>query len=63
MVPALAVRDLHKSFGGVDVLRGITYEIDSGQLAVLAGENGAGKSTLMKIVTGQLHPDRGEVHV
>jgi ribose transport system ATP-binding protein len=60
---ALEVRGLAKSFGGVPVLRGVSFAVRAGTLTVLAGENGAGKSTLMKIVTGQLAPDQGEVWV
>jgi ribose transport system ATP-binding protein len=59
--PALEVRDLKKGFGGVPVLRGVSFSLFPGQLVALAGENGAGKSTLMKIATGQLRPDGGQV--
>ncbi|HEY5857438.1 MAG TPA: sugar ABC transporter ATP-binding protein [Aldersonia sp.] len=61
MAPALEVRNLAKSFGAVPVLRDVSFSVEPGRLTVLAGENGAGKSTLMKIVTGQLRRDRGEV--
>ena len=60
---ALHVRDLHKGFGGVPVLRGVTFSLFPGQLTALAGENGAGKSTVMKIATGQLRQDSGEVRI
>jgi len=59
--PALEVRDLQKSFGGVPVLRGVSLSLFPGQVTGLAGENGAGKSTLMKIATGQLRQDGGAV--
>ncbi|MGY1622892.1 sugar ABC transporter ATP-binding protein [Geodermatophilus sp. SYSU D00965] len=59
--PALEVRDLHKAFGGVPVLRGVSFSMHPGRLIALAGENGAGKSTLMKIATGQVRPDAGQV--
>jgi ribose transport system ATP-binding protein len=62
-VPALEVRDLQKAFGGVPVLRGVSFALHSGALVALAGENGAGKSTLMKIATGQLRQDAGQVLV
>jgi ribose transport system ATP-binding protein len=61
MAPALEVRDLVKGFGGVPVLRGVSFSVAAAELTVLAGENGAGKSTLMKIVTGQLRQDSGDV--
>ncbi|WP_137144467.1 sugar ABC transporter ATP-binding protein [Mycolicibacterium sp. CR10] len=55
--------DIHKSFGGVPVLEGISLELQPGTVTALAGENGAGKSTLMKIVSGQYSADHGTVSV
>ena len=52
-----------RRFGGVPVLRDISFDLHPGELTVLAGENGAGKSTLMKIITGQLRADAGAVSV
>lgn len=63
MATALHVDHVAKAFGGVPVLRGVSFDLHPGELTVLAGENGAGKSTLMKIVTGQLKADSGEVTV
>src|SRR3954468_788973 len=63
MTPALRLSNIAKAFGGVPVLRDISFDLHGGQLTVLAGENGAGKSTLMKIITGQLKADAGEVVV
>ena len=54
MATALHVSHVAKAFGGVPVLRDISFDLHPGELTVLAGENGAGKSTLMKIITGQL---------
>ncbi|MEP6462911.1 MAG: sugar ABC transporter ATP-binding protein [Frankiaceae bacterium] len=59
--PALEMRGLYKSFGGVPVLRGVGFPVLAGQVIGLAGENGAGKSTLMKIATGQVRQDSGDV--
>jgi ribose transport system ATP-binding protein len=61
--PALEVQDLQKAYGGVPVLRGVSFALHPGRLVALAGENGAGKSTLMKIATGQVRPDAGQVLV
>jgi ribose transport system ATP-binding protein len=61
--PALEVRDLHKTFGGVPVLLGVGFSVLPGRVTGLAGENGAGKSTLMKIVSGQYQQDTGQVVV
>ncbi|GAB3832216.1 sugar ABC transporter ATP-binding protein [Dactylosporangium cerinum] len=63
MTPALHLSHVAKGFGGVSVLRDISFDLHNGELTVLAGENGAGKSTLMKIITGQLRADSGDVHV
>ncbi|UXA15973.1 sugar ABC transporter ATP-binding protein [Mycobacterium sp. SMC-4] len=59
----LRCSDIHKSFGGVPVLRGVALELQPGTVTALAGENGAGKSTLMKIISGQYTADHGVVEV
>ncbi|MHB0929452.1 MAG: ATP-binding cassette domain-containing protein, partial [Candidatus Nanopelagicales bacterium] len=63
VVPALEVVDLHRGFGGVPVLKGVSLSIPSGHVTALVGENGAGKSTLMKIVTGQIRAESGSVRI
>ncbi|GAB2569649.1 sugar ABC transporter ATP-binding protein [Leucobacter ruminantium] len=63
MVHALSVTGLKKSFGGVPVLRDMSFDVAPGSVTVLAGENGAGKSTLFKIISGQLAPDDGTVEI
>jgi ribose transport system ATP-binding protein len=60
---ALECRDLSKAFGGVPVLKGISMSLEAGTVTALAGENGAGKSTMMKIASGQLRADQGQVFV
>ncbi|WP_405927279.1 sugar ABC transporter ATP-binding protein [Streptomyces sp. NBC_00035] len=60
---ALECRGLVKAFGGISVLRGVSLTLEPGTVTALAGENGAGKSTLMKIVSGQVRPDAGDVFV
>jgi ATP-binding cassette subfamily F protein 3 len=52
-----------KSFGATEVLRGITWQIDSGQRIGLVGDNGAGKTTLFRLINGELAPDSGSVTV
>jgi phospholipid/cholesterol/gamma-HCH transport system ATP-binding protein len=56
-------RDLHKSFEGEDVLRGVDLTVEEGETVVLLGPSGAGKSVLLKHVIGLLEPDRGDVWV
>lgn len=55
------LRDIHKSFGVVHANAGITLKIPAGTIQGILGENGAGKSTLMKILSGFIHADRGDI--
>ena len=55
------LKDIHKHFGSVHANAGVTLCVESGTLHGLLGENGAGKSTLMKVLSGFLSPDRGEI--
>ncbi|HEX9376104.1 MAG TPA: ATP-binding cassette domain-containing protein [Actinomycetota bacterium] len=58
---SLEVREVHKAFGPVRANDGVTLTAPAGTIQGLLGENGAGKSTLMKIVSGYLSADSGEV--
>lgn len=55
----LRLEDIHKSFGPVEVLRGISLQLHKGEVLGLVGENGAGKSTLMNILGGLFPPSAG----
>ncbi|MEL7347110.1 MAG: sugar ABC transporter ATP-binding protein [Pseudomonadota bacterium] len=57
--PALRLRSVSKTFGGVKALQSVDFEVRAGEVHCLAGENGCGKSTLIKIVTGVYTPDPG----
>lgn len=59
----IKVTDLTKSYGPIEALRGINFQVAPGEVVGLLGPNGAGKSTALKILTGYLHPDSGEVEV
>jgi ABC-2 type transport system ATP-binding protein len=83
-MPAIEVRDLHKTFqtkrkaagmsgslralyrpeySTVEAVRNLTFQMEAGELLGFIGPNGAGKSTTIKILTGILHPTRGEARV
>ncbi len=57
------IRDVHKSFGGNHVLRGINLQVAEGLTTVIIGASGSGKSVLMKHMIGLLKPDAGKVIV
>ncbi len=59
VTPFLSLRGITKSFSGVHALKGIDFEIESGEIHCLAGANGSGKSTLVKIIAGAYQPDAG----
>ena len=58
---AIAVRDITKRFGATVALDGASFDVHSGEVHALLGENGAGKSTAVKILSGLLEPDSGEL--
>jgi ABC-2 type transport system ATP-binding protein len=59
----IEVVDLTKAYGPIEALRGITFQVASGEVVGLLGPNGAGKTTAIRIITGYLQPDGGTVHV
>ena len=60
---AIAVRDLHKSYGSLEAVRGIDFHVERGEVFGLLGPNGAGKTTTVEILEGYRKRDRGEVEV
>jgi ABC-2 type transport system ATP-binding protein len=59
----LDARDVTRSFGSFEVLTGVDLRVGAGSISALLGPNGAGKTTFLRILTGLLLPDSGEVHV
>ena len=63
MADFLRLVDIKKSFGGVQALKGIDLSVGESEILCLVGENGSGKSTLIKIISGDLQPDSGEIWI
>jgi D-xylose transport system ATP-binding protein len=59
--PLLQLRDITKSFGSVQALTDVEFEVRRGEVMALVGDNGAGKSTLVKCIAGTHSPDSGEI--
>jgi ABC-2 type transport system ATP-binding protein len=62
-VTAISVRDLRKRYGDVEAVRGISFEVEQGEIFGLLGPNGAGKTTTVEILEGYRRRDGGEVEV
>jgi len=60
-VTALAVRELQKSFGGLQVTSRVNLAVEPGERRLIIGPNGAGKTTLFNLITGELAPDGGSI--
>ena len=61
--PAIQVRDLHKSYGDNEVLKGIDFHVDRGQVVCVIGPSGSGKSTLLRCVNRLEEPTSGQIFV
>ncbi|MFM9944007.1 MAG: ABC transporter ATP-binding protein [Bacteroidia bacterium] len=61
--PVISIKGLYKSFGDLNVLKGIDFDVSKGENVVVLGRSGTGKSVLIKILVGLLKPDRGTVNV
>jgi ribose transport system ATP-binding protein len=63
MTARLRMSGVRKSFGATQALRGVSFEVQPGEVHALIGENGAGKSTLMKVLSGAYQPDGGSLEL
>jgi len=61
MTTALAVRNLRKSFGGLQVTSSVNLLVEAGERRLIIGPNGAGKTTLFNLITGEIPPDAGSI--
>jgi len=59
----LRLSSVSKSFGGVQALKNVSFDLRPGEVHALVGENGAGKSTLIKIITGAVQPGEGSIEL
>jgi len=62
-VALLEIDDVHKHFGGLPAVDGVTLGVDDGEILAIVGPNGAGKSTLLKSIIGLLKPTSGEIRI
>ena len=57
----ISLKNIKKSFGGNDILKDVSFDVNEGERVALLGANGTGKTTLLRILTGALEPDEGSV--
>lgn len=62
-LPVIEINDLHKSFDGVEVLKGIDFRIERGQIISIIGSSGSGKSTLLRCINWLEQPERGSIRI
>src|SRR6266536_4373449 len=61
--PAIVVRDLYKSYGRTEAVRGISFEVNEGEIFGMIGPDGAGKTTTFQILAGVMEADSGAAEV
>ena len=60
---SVAIRDVYKSFGSVEILHGVSVDIEDGEFVTLVGPSGCGKSTLLRMIAGLESISRGEIAI
>src|SRR5262245_38954372 len=60
-MPLLTLTNLNVSYGAIQALRGVSLQVEQGQIVTLIGANGAGKSTTLRAISGMLRPAGGEI--
>jgi branched-chain amino acid transport system ATP-binding protein len=59
----LELRDVHTYYGAIHALRGVSFDVEEGEIVTLIGSNGAGKSTTLRTISGLLRPRQGEIRL
>ena len=59
----LEVKNLRKGFGNTDVLKGVSFSLERGQVLAIIGSSGSGKTTLMNMISGIYFPDEGQIFI
>ena len=57
----LKIDDIHVYYGAIHAIKGVSFEVNEGEIVALIGANGAGKSTILKTVSGLMHPRSGKI--
>lgn len=61
--PILKIEDLQVNYGGIEAVKGISFEVQEGQIVTLIGSNGAGKSSTLRTISGLVKPSGGKIMV
>ena len=61
--PIVSVKDIHKSFAGVEVLKGVSFDVAKGEVICIIGPSGSGKSTILRCINGLIPIDGGSIRV